>query len=78
MTNGKNTFVLTGLARRFVEDGLLEEQVAREAYTHASNARIPLITYLVQNGLGDSRKLAVSAAMEFGIPVLDLTAFMPE
>ncbi|MDY6842215.1 MAG: type IV-A pilus assembly ATPase PilB, partial [Pseudomonadota bacterium] len=69
---------LTGLARRFVEDGLLDEATAKEAFLHASQNRIPLITYLTQNDLANSAKLAFSAAMEFGMSVLDLDAFLPE
>ena len=76
-TNNSNV-TLTGLARRFVEDGLLEESTAKDAFIQASQNKIPLITYLVQNNLADSGKLAFSAAMEFGVSVLDLSAFLPE
>ena len=76
-TNNSNV-TLTGLARRFVDDGLLEEATAKEAFIQASQNRIPLITYLVQNNLANSSGLAFSAAMEFGVSVLDLSAFMPE
>jgi len=76
-TDNRNV-TLTGLARRFVDDGLLDEDVAREAFIQAANNRIPLITYLTQNSLADSARLAFSAAMEFGMPVLDLDAFSPE
>ena len=69
---------LTGLARRFVEDGLLDEDAAKEAYVQAANNRIPLITYLVQHKMADSRGLAFSAAMEFGVPVLDLSGFLTD
>ncbi|WP_165855410.1 type IV-A pilus assembly ATPase PilB [Marinobacter sp. JSM 1782161] len=75
--NNQNV-TLTGLARRFVEDGLLDESAARDAFIQASNNKIPLITYLVQNNLADSRGLAYSAAMEFGVSVLDLSSFAPE
>ncbi|MCH8498130.1 MAG: type IV-A pilus assembly ATPase PilB [Marinobacter sp.] len=78
MTNNKSSVTLTGLARRFVEDGLLDEDAAKEAYLQAAKNRIPLITYLVQQKMADSRGLAFSAAMEFGIPVLDLNSFLPE
>lgn len=78
MATDKSNVTLTGLARRFVEDGLLEEDVAKDAYLQAANNRIPLITYLVQNQLADSRKLAFAAAMEFGVSVLDLSSFLPE
>src|SRR5690554_8215747 len=76
-TNHRNV-TLTGLARRFVDDGLLDEGTAKDAFLQASQNRIPLITYLTQNDLADSAKLAFSAAMEFGISVLDLDAFAPE
>ncbi|WP_417547082.1 type IV-A pilus assembly ATPase PilB [Marinobacter segnicrescens] len=78
MATDKSNVTLTGLARRFVEDGLLEEAVAKDAYLQAANNRIPLITYLVQNDLADSQKLAFAAAMEFGVSVLDLNSFLPE
>ncbi|WP_097460136.1 type IV-A pilus assembly ATPase PilB [Mangrovitalea sediminis] len=77
-TTSKTNIVLTGLARRFVEDGLIEEQAAKDAFFQANNNKIPLITYLVQNNLAASRGLAYSAAMEFGIPVLDLSAFLSD
>ena len=78
MATNKSNVTLTGLARRFVEDGLLDEATAKDAFLQASQNRIPLITYLVQNSLADSRKLSFSAAMEFGVSVLDLSAFTPE
>ena len=78
MATNKSNVTLTGLARRFVEDGLLEEEVARDAFIQASQNKIPLITYLVQNNLAESGGLAYSAAMEFGVSVLDLSAFLPE
>lgn len=78
MASNNLNVTLTGLARRFVDDGLLEEQTAKEAFLQASQNKIPLITYLVQNNLAESRGLAFSAAMEFGISVLDLSTFQPE
>ncbi|ERP89814.1 type II secretory protein GspE [Marinobacter sp. ES-1] len=78
MASSNRNVTLTGLARRFVEDGLLDEGVAKDAFLQASKNRIPLITYLTQNDLADSRRLAFSAAMEFGVSVLDLDAFAPE
>ncbi|MEO9700631.1 MAG: type IV-A pilus assembly ATPase PilB, partial [Marinobacter alexandrii] len=76
-TNNSNV-TLTGLARRFVDDGLLDEATAKDAFLQASQNRIPLITYLVQNNLASSSGLAFSAAMEFGVSVLDLNSFLPE
>ncbi len=78
MASSNRNVTLTGLARRFVDDGLLDEDTAKDAFIQASQNRIPLITYLTQNQLADSSKLAFSAAMEFGVSVLDLDSFLPE
>ncbi|GAA0841557.1 type IV-A pilus assembly ATPase PilB [Marinobacter szutsaonensis] len=78
MANTNRNVTLTGLARRFVEDGLLDEATAKDAFLQASKNRIPLITYLTQNELANSGKLAFSAAMEFGMSVLDLDSLLPE
>ncbi|KPQ28061.1 MAG: type IV-A pilus assembly ATPase PilB [Marinobacter excellens HL-55] len=78
MASNNRNVTLTGLARRFVDDGLLDEDTAKDAFLQASQNRIPLITYLTQNQLADSSKLAFSAAMEFGVSVMDLDAFLPE
>ena len=61
-----------------MDDGLLDETTAKDAFLEASQNRIPLITYLTQNNLADSSKLAFSSAMEFGVSVLDLSSFLPE
>ncbi|BFN13658.1 type IV-A pilus assembly ATPase PilB [Marinobacter sp. RI1] len=78
MATSNRNVTLTGLARRFVDDGLLDEETAKDAFIQASQNRIPLITYLTQNQLADSSRLAFSAAMEFGVSVLDLDSFLPE
>ncbi|MDC0661781.1 type IV-A pilus assembly ATPase PilB [Marinobacter sp. SS21] len=78
MANKSSSVTLTGLARRFVDDDLLTEEAAKDAFIQASHNRTPLISYLVQNNLADSKGLAYSAAMEFGVSVLDLSAFLPE
>jgi len=68
-----NTVSLSGLARRLVEDDLLEEQVARDAYEEAKKTKVPFVTHLVQNSLVDPKQIANSASEEFGVPVLDLS-----
>ena len=78
MSTSKSNVVLTGLARRFVEEGHLDETVAKEAFVQANSNKIPLITHLVQNSLAPARGLAYCAALEFGTPVLDMAAFAPE
>ncbi|WP_250657343.1 type IV-A pilus assembly ATPase PilB [Alkalimarinus coralli] len=73
-----SSITLTGLARKFVLDNILEEEIAKDAFAQANNNNIPFITYLVQNNLAGAKALAYSAAQEFGMPVLDLSTFMAE
>jgi type IV pilus assembly protein PilB len=70
--------ILTGLARRFVQDGILDEDSAKSAFHQSSQSDIPYITYLVQNNLAEAHKLALSAAREFGSPVLNLETLLSE
>ncbi len=65
---------LSGLAKRLLDDGLLEEKPAQKAYSEASKRKIPLVRYLVENKLISSRDLATSAANEFGVPLFDIDA----
>jgi len=74
----QDNITLTGLARKFVQDQLLDEDTAKKAQTHAQDNRISLITHLVSNSIAKAQDLAFSAAQEFGMPVLDLSAFMTE
>ena len=65
---------LTGLPRRLVQDGIVSEETVVEAAESARKAREPLVSYLVENELADSRAIAVAASHEFGVPLLDLDA----
>jgi len=69
-----DTPVLSGLARRIVQEELLDAQAAGKASRQASQDKIPFITYLVQHKLAKARDLAMVCAEEFGYPYLDLTA----
>ncbi|KZY62036.1 type IV-A pilus assembly ATPase PilB [Oleiphilus sp. HI0066] len=69
---------LTGLARKFVLDQIIDEDTALNAQTHAIENNIPLITHLVSENLANAKAIAFSAAEEFGVPVLDLGAFLKE
>ncbi len=63
---------LSGLARRLVIDGLLTETDAQAAFDQSLKEKIPLVTYLVKNGLVEDGRIAVAASEEFGAPVLDI------
>ncbi len=65
---------LSGLAKRLVMDGLLPEDLATEAQQKALKSREPFVTYLVENKLLASSKIASAACHEFGVPLFDLSA----
>lgn len=69
---------LTGLARKFVQDQIIDEDTALKAQSHAISNNIPLITHLVSENLANAKAIAFSAADEFGLPALDLGAFLKE
>lgn len=66
--------VLTGLARKFVDDGILDETLAKEAFVAANAAKMPFISYLVENAIAKAKALAYAASYEFGVPVMDLNS----
>lgn len=72
------TVMLSGLARQLVDAQLLGEAAAQQAVVKAKQTKVPLVTYLVQQRLVQSRPLAELAAQEFGVPFLDLAAIDKE
>lgn len=65
---------LSGLARRLVTDGLLDQELARKALAQASKERVPFVQHLVRNAMLDARTIARVASDEFGTPLFDLDA----
>ena len=65
---------LAGLPRRLVQDGIISEKQLQEATEAARDAKQSLIAYLVNEELAEARAIAVAAAHEFGVPLLDLDA----
>ena len=65
---------LTGLPRRLVQDGILTEAALGQAIEAIEGKAANLVPYLVSNQLADARQIAVAAAHEFGVPLLDLDA----
>ena len=63
---------LSGLPRRLVQDGIVSEETVQEASAAARKEKLPLVAYLVANEMADSRAIAVAAAHEFGVPLLDI------
>src|SRR5690606_25557532 len=69
---------LSGLARRLVTDGLLDQDLARSALSKASTDRVPFVLHLAQHAILDARTIARGASDEFGTPWLRLDALNKE
>jgi len=67
-----NPIQLSGLAKRLVEDGLIEGEAARDAFEEARKSKVPFVTHLVEKDLISPRAIANSASEEFGVPLMDL------
>ncbi|MBU2710243.1 type IV-A pilus assembly ATPase PilB [Zooshikella harenae] len=67
--------MLTGLAKRLVDDKLLDEETARNAYQEASKQKIPFVTHLVKSDFVKPLDVARLASEEFGSPLMDLNSF---
>jgi type IV pilus assembly protein PilB len=69
---------LSGLPRKLVIDGLLEEEAAINAIKESQKERVTFTNYLVSNDILSATKIAMEASKEFGQPVFDLDAIDPE
>ena len=69
---------LSGLPRRLVLDGLLDEAVVLSAQAESKKEKLNLSQYLVSNDLIGANQLATIASNEFGIPLIDLDAIDKE
>ena len=72
-----NLVGITGIARRLVQDGALDEAAARKAMADAQGGKAPIAQWLVDRKLVTAAQLAAANAVEFGVPLLDATAFDP-
>ncbi|HET6783157.1 MAG TPA: type IV-A pilus assembly ATPase PilB, partial [Pseudoxanthomonas sp.] len=68
---------VTGIARRLVQDGSMDETAARAAMADAAAAKLPLAQWISDKRLVTSPQLAAANAIEFGMPLLDVNAFDP-
>ncbi len=74
MAVSANKIHLSGLARKLVMDGLLEEAAAAEHHQKALSKKTGFVPYLVENKLVPAGDIAISAAQEFGVPVVDINS----
>lgn len=65
----------TGLAARLLAEQLIDESTLQSAELSAQKEKTTLLSYLAKHNLIDSKALMLATAEEFGIPVLDLSAF---
>lgn len=65
---------LTGLPRRLVQDGVVALADIVQALEEVKKSNGSLVAHLVSKELGNPRQIAVAAAHEFGVPLLDLDA----
>ncbi len=65
---------LGGLPQRLVQDGLVDESSMLAALADARDRRTSVVTQLVAKGIAQARDIAIAAANEFGVPLLDLDA----
>lgn len=72
MAVSSNRVPLSGLARKLVNDGLLEEQAAADAFQEALSNKVPFVKHLVDGRLVDSKSIAHAASSEFGVPLVDI------
>ena len=66
------SLALGGLARRLVNDKVMDVEQAKELTAKASKRGVSFITHAVEQGAIDSATIAKAASEEFGIPVIDL------
>jgi type IV pilus assembly protein PilB len=71
---GSARAVLTGLPQRLVLDGLVEESAMLDAIAGARERKTHLVSWLVSHEMAAARDIAIAAAQEFGMPLLDLDA----
>lgn len=72
-----NLVGITGIARRLVLDGALDEAAARSALESASRERKPIAAYLAENKLVNAAQMAAANSIEFGMPLFDPTTMDP-
>ncbi len=73
-TEAKTTVRLNGLARRLVDESVLDAATARELTQAANEQRSTLLSLLIKEDSIPADKLAFAAASEFGIPLVDIQA----
>lgn len=69
-----NLVGITGIARRLVLDGALDENAARDALDKATASRKQIAPYLREHKLVTASQMAAAQSVEFGMPIMDPSA----
>ncbi|RAH38197.1 type IV-A pilus assembly ATPase PilB [Halomonas sp. SL1] len=69
---------MRGLAHRLVAEGLLAEAAAQRAEQEARDAETSLLEHVITTGLVQARSATLTAAWEYGLPIIDLDALRLE
>ncbi|PTQ90643.1 type IV-A pilus assembly ATPase PilB [Agitococcus lubricus] len=67
-----NTISFGGLAKRLVNEGVVDATIMQKALVESQREQISLISYLVNNKIAKAPQVAWLMADEFGDPLLDL------
>ena len=78
MATPSTRLTLTGLAKRLVNERVLDEAEASRASEAAAAEDCSLVSYLIEKAGHDSARIALCASTEFGLPVFDLEALDPK
>jgi len=71
VASGSVRAVLTGLPQRLVLDGLVEESAMLDAIAGSRERKTHLVSWLVSHDMASARDIAIAAATEFGMPLLE-------
>jgi len=78
VSHSANLVGITGIARRLVQDGAMDDAAARAAMANATGARMPLAQWITEKKLVTPPQMAAANAIEFGMPLFDASAFDPK
>jgi len=67
---------LGGLPQRLVQDGVVDESGMHAALQAALDRKTSFVTQLVVSGTAKARDIAIAAAAEYGVPLLDLNSLV--
>jgi type IV pilus assembly protein PilB len=66
-----NLIGITGITRRLVLDGVITDVAAREAMDGATQAKVPIQSWLLKKKLVSAADIAAANSIEFGVPLFD-------